>query len=107
MSSVSLPQLEHAPEKPRWGEPCNGCGYCCAVELCKIAQFVHGEDHPAPCPEMTFHDGRFWCGIIEKTDGAMRDFMVAYLGIGKGCDADDPDPATIEYRDGKFPEATA
>ena len=84
------------PRKPAEGEACNGCGLCCAVELCALAlEFL---DQPqAPCPAMEFADGRFWCGLARNPSryfgtpaagnrpiGAM---VRRALSIGEGCDA--------------------
>lgn len=81
--------LETAPEKPKWGDPCNGCGYCCASEVCKIGVQVHGPKVQAPCPSMNFHDGRFWCGVVEKMAGMEIEFdLMLVMGIGFGCDSD-------------------
>ena len=74
----------HAPEKPIRGQPCNGCGLCCAVELCKIAEMA-GET-ATPCRFMNFHDGRFWCGFVETERAAGMEPLIADgLGIGTGC----------------------
>ncbi len=49
-----------APEKPAFGSPCNGCGFCCAAEPCGVArQFVPGATEGAPCPAMEFEHGPF------------------------------------------------
>jgi len=29
-----------APAKPALGEPCNGCGVCCAAEPCPVGMFA-------------------------------------------------------------------
>lgn len=92
MTTFAMPQ--HAPEKPRHGQPCNGCGFCCAAEVCDLGLHVHGDETPAPCPSLTFHDGRFWCGLIEFADHKDRSLSAKLrfsLGVGFGCDADDPD----------------
>jgi hypothetical protein len=86
--------LTTAPEKPPWGEPCNGCGYCCAAELCPVGRAVHGEDHPAPCPSMKFRDGRFWCEAVTVAESISPEhgaFIRFRLGIGVGCDSRDPE----------------
>lgn len=80
---------ERAPPKPPHGAPCNGCGLCCAVEVCAIGR-VAFPDVPAPCPGMVFDDGRFGCMLVlvEAASG-MEPLIATALGIGKGCDADD------------------
>ena len=81
--------LARAPEKPAYGTPCNGCGLCCAVEVCAIGKIAFGEV-PAPCPGMLFDEGRFHCKLVlvERLSG-MAPRIATALGIGKGCDADD------------------
>jgi hypothetical protein len=90
---------DRAPEKPAEGQPCNGCGMCCAAQPCLIAQEFIGATE-GPCPAMVFEDGRFWCGMT-RTPGAYmgqpgwademlgRMFAEA-LGIGIGCDSNAP-----------------
>ncbi len=89
-----------APEKPAFGSPCNGCGFCCAAEPCGVArQFVPGAIDGAPCPAMEFEYGRFWCGMIRRPGhylGLPHDWgneflsgeVAKALGAGRGCDAD-------------------
>ena len=81
--------MNNAPDKPKNGEPCNGCGYCCASELCVAAEIALG-DVPAPCPLMRFKEGRFWCGLVltEKENG-MAPMIATSLGIGIGCLVED------------------
>lgn len=77
------------PEKPAMGQPCNGCGYCCAAEVCAIGIQAFGEVE-APCPAMQFRDGRFWCAVIETAAAADPVFgahMRWVMAIGRGCDA--------------------
>lgn len=99
------PQLEAShgvmqgpPRKPPEGEACNGCGLCCAVELCALAiEFL--EAAAAPCPAMEFADGRFWCGLARRpsrhlgtpaaSNRLIRPMVHAALSIGEGCDASD------------------
>lgn len=79
----------NAPPKPRHGEPCNGCGLCCAAEVCEIGQMAF-PGASAPCPGMLFDEGRFHCKLVltEQMAG-MEPLIARALGIGKGCDADD------------------
>jgi hypothetical protein len=74
--------------KPAYGSRCNGCGQCCQSEVCKIGLAVNPTAQ-APCEFLTQHDGRFWCGLVEKM--AQTDvgwFLKMRLGIGVGCDAE-------------------
>ena len=82
--------LERAPEKPRKGERCNGCGYCCAAEQCLISLELFGKVG-APCPAMQFEGGRFYCGVLREAPPSLQPTIAFLLGAGMGCDADDPD----------------
>lgn len=88
----------HAPEKPRHGEPCNGCGYCCASEVCDVGRAMHG-DVPAPCPSMAWGDGRLVCNAVRMADELGPVYSLALrlkMGVGLGCDSDDPPPPPPE-----------
>ena len=75
------------PEKPKRGLPCNGCGFCCLAERCEAAVIAIG-DAPGPCPLLTLHDNRFWCGLVETESAAsMEPLIKIALGIGTGCQA--------------------
>ena len=97
---------ERAPPKPRLGDPCNGCGYCCAAEPCGLAQEYIGCGTDGPCPAMEFDGGRFFCGLVRKpsrymdlpnewADPILGPMIAEALGAGRGCDADDPEPFSL------------
>ncbi len=101
MSSIIQP--ERGPAKPLLGEPCNGCGYCCAVEPCGLAREYISPDIHGPCPALEFENGRFHCGLVRRPSLYMRlpndwadpilgSLFSQALGVGKGCDAEDPEP---------------
>ncbi|WP_155633130.1 hypothetical protein [Burkholderia stagnalis] len=101
--------------KPKFGESCNGCGYCCTVGPCMLAQeFLHCMT--GPCVALEVQDGRTVCGLVRNPLGYL--FQAAHpaesvsvleappsidlghrlsvefaaaLGLGEGCDADDDD----------------
>lgn len=90
--------------KPAFGSPCNGAGYCCAEEPCAIAR-EHIPSHPGEgaCVALEREGDRFVCSMIRRpghymqlpNDGAdahLGALFAKALGVGKGCDADDPDP---------------
>lgn len=93
--TIQLPPFP-LPAKPRYGAPCNGCGWCCHSDVCKIGKHFFGENTPAPCPAMVFEEGRVKCDIVmaERELLETDDFGKA-LGIDQGCCSDDP----CEYRD--------
>lgn len=87
---TALPIADHAPMKPKYGDQCNGCGYCCAAEVCAVGKAIHGDDTPAPCPSMTYQDRKFSCGALPIADSIGGEYGLALrlmLGIGIGCDA--------------------
>lgn len=95
--------MGHAPEKPRKGQTCNGCGFCCAAERCPIAIILIGEG-PGPCPAMEFEGGRFWCGFLRNASryttavpAGFDDVFAASLMdyFGTGCDSEDPETARM------------
>jgi hypothetical protein len=90
--------MESIPAKPPEGAPCNGCGLCCALQLCELAvELLDGAT--APCPAMEFAGGRFWCGLAKNPGRyfSTPPFANKFLGpmvqhalsIGEGCDAGD------------------
>lgn len=83
------------PAKPRRDEPCNGCGWCCHLEVCAIGKSIFPEA-VAPCPAIIYEGGMVRCGfvlgelpMIEK-DAKTEPLVQTMLGIGQGCCADDP-----------------
>ncbi|MFG5121764.1 hypothetical protein [Methylorubrum sp. POS3] len=99
------------PIKPPIGQPCNGCGWCCASEPCGIAREFIGADDEGPCPALEWDGARFGCGMIVQplvylaqaaglhgaadappgeADAQIGRQIAEALGAGRGCDADDP-----------------
>ena len=76
--------------KPRQGHPCNGCGYCCQQEVCKIGQMILGKLAEAPCSLLIYREGRTFCGAVEGADPVTRPPITSLLGIGRGCCTDNP-----------------
>ncbi len=101
------------PHKPRFGEPCNGCGYCCTVQPCQLAQeFLNCS--VGPCIALEAQGNLRTCGLVrnpltylykvahpdedvQPQDSApdiqagkqLSHDLAAALGIGRGCDAED------------------
>ncbi len=93
--STSLPVLN----KPKFREPCNGCGQCCREELCDIAE-QHFAGAQAPCPALEWEDGRAWCGLIRHPSRHLTlkfnideylspMFLKVVPGVGQGCGMED------------------
>lgn len=85
-------------QKPKFTEPCNGCGLCCQLELCHLALIVFPAAE-APCPGLVEHEGRHRCALVlaERTSGA-EPLLQRALGIDTGCSMTD-DETTIEEWD--------
>ncbi len=95
---IARDMVDSIPAKPTEGARCNGCGLCCALQLCDLAvEFLDAQT--APCPAMEFADGRFWCGIARNpnryfgipafANKFIRPLVHQALSIGEGCDAGD------------------
>ena len=84
-------------EKPRLGEPCNGCGMCCRMVPCELAREMLGAPIGKPCPALESEDGRYWCGLVrdpvrwlgipEWGKEYTADMIATALGVGRGCDS--------------------
>lgn len=93
-STIQMPPFA-TPAKPSKGAACNGCGWCCHMEVCAIGKraFPGGS---APCPAITYQDGVVRCGLVLAEQELMRQrpeaepMLHEMLGIGQGCCADDP-----------------
>lgn len=92
MTVITLPPFDIIP-KPEYGSPCNGCGWCCHSAVCYLGQEAFKiKEEQTPCPAMMFIDNKVRCGLVigEKV-GGMSPMLHDALGIGKGCDSDDPE----------------
>jgi len=63
--------------------PCLGCGYCCKESQCISSYNKHG--FKVRCPDLSFHDGRYWCGLIENSSPLEVVQYTDALSIGAGC----------------------
>ena len=66
--------------KPKMGEPCNNCGWCCLTEVCVVGQEITGNS-TAPCSLLIEEDGKHICKL------AAAGMALDDLAIGTGCDA--------------------
>ena len=76
---MKLIELIHIAQekKPKFGEPCNNCGWCCLTEVCPMGQFM-GAGEMLPCKFLRDN----MCLLIE--DGHT---VEEAIGVGTGCDA--------------------
>lgn len=104
--------------KPKFGQVCNGCGYCCTTEPCMLANEYLG-CNSGPCVALEFADGKSGCGLVRNPLGYLwlkakpcGDKAVLFdakliehgaelsaeiasaLGIGRGCDSLDDEQST-------------
>lgn len=80
--------------KPRYGAPCNGCGLCCTLALCFVAEKFFGERQEPPCPALIERDGRTWCGAVLAEQRRLLEegqCVSIALMIGEGCTMPDGD----------------
>ena len=100
-----------APTKPKFREPCNGCGVCCALELCDVAALMFA-GAAAPCPALEWEDGRAWCGMIRHPlrhlmanfagdDATVGELFALAMPIGQGCGMEDEPAPDGQMRTGK------
>ena len=95
---IDFPILIAARKKPKLGERCNGCGFCCLNEACLVSrEYLHSD--AAPCIALE-HDGtRFICGMVRdpskylglkiNANAELSPLFKQMLGVEKGCDSDD------------------
>lgn len=87
-----------APEKPRWGAPCNGCGVCCAAWPCPLSRFSLGH-RAGPCPALVWGEARYHCGLVLAPrrywrwlpawgESFARRLIRRWIAAGRGCDCD-------------------
>ena len=87
-----------APAKPLIGQPCNGCGVCCALETCPAAR-LRFLQKAGPCPALEWSDaaGRYLCGLLldpgkylpilpKKAEPLASAALSRWIAAGKGCD---------------------
>lgn len=89
-----------APAKPLPGAPCNGCGVCCAAQLCPAAQlFFFRQCNEPPCPALTWQPEaqRYVCGLLLQPrrhilwlprwlERPLQRVLYRSIAAGKGCD---------------------
>lgn len=79
------------PSKPKYGSPCNGCGFCCSEEICEIGVIAY-PDAVAPCPGLVMDrtEQRTLCSLVRaEAESGMAPMISIALGVGRGCDTSD------------------
>ncbi len=107
--------------KPKFGQPCNGCGYCCTVQPCQLAREMLN-CHTGPCVALEAQGDRHVCGLVRNplaylfkaahptADVPLLDppppgeaaarlsaDLASALGLGMGCDSDDGLPSLAAW----------
>lgn len=88
-----------APPKPALGQPCNGCGVCCASEPCPVGVLVSRRRHGA-CAALVWagDEGAYRCGLIvqpaaylPRTLSGLAPLLSRaarrFISAGSGCDS--------------------
>jgi hypothetical protein len=87
-----------APAKPAEGQPCNGCGVCCALETCPTARLrFRQKNGPCPALEWSETETRYHCGLLLRptyyfgwlprlAEGISRRLLARWIASGIGCD---------------------
>lgn len=70
--------------------PCVGCGFCCMRSPCGVwtepVKRAMEEGWKDGCPELTYKDGRHWCGAILRMETeSAKSLLKARLSVGAGC----------------------
>jgi len=52
-------------ERHLFPNPCNRCGFCCLIQLCKVAQHLFGGEKNRRCPAVRFNGTESRCGVLE------------------------------------------
>tara|TARA_B100000700_G_scaffold311500_2_gene393675 strand:+ start:129860 stop:130159 length:300 start_codon:yes stop_codon:yes gene_type:complete len=76
--------------KPKYGQACNHCGYCCLTEVCSVGKTVTGQT-TAPCSLLKTDGDNHYCTLGESE--AMREI----IGMGEGCCAKTQQEAIDAY----------
>jgi hypothetical protein len=89
-----------APAKPAPGQPCNGCGVCCAWQPCPLGVLVSRRRHGA-CSALRWHDdsATYRCAMVSAPQTMwpalpgwlqplVRRLARRWIASGAGCDSD-------------------
>ena len=85
-----------APPKPRPGQPCNGCGVCCAAEPCPLGMLISRRLRGA-CAALMWDasDRRYRCGAVAEPQRFLRwlptslarRLALRWISAASGCDS--------------------
>lgn len=66
--------------KPKFGDTCNNCGWCCLTEVCAIGEELQGNKE-LPCNYLITDNDKHTCKLASVPQ------LKKQLSIGNGCDA--------------------
>ncbi|MCP5287440.1 MAG: hypothetical protein H6933_21325 [Burkholderiaceae bacterium] len=83
-----------APGKPDLGQPCNGCGVCCAWAPCPAGIWV-SRRRQGRCRALGWDGSRYRCGLLAQPrrfvrwlpEAWTRRLAARWIAAGEGCDA--------------------
>lgn len=89
-----------APAKPALGQPCNGCGVCCAAEPCPVSLAMLWP-HQTPCRALIWQEStqRYVCGMVseparflswlpQRFNHLASQWFKRWIAANTACDAD-------------------
>jgi hypothetical protein len=83
----------HAPAKPAFGTPCNGCGLCCLSAPCPLGMVLSRRRRGA-CSALRWDEAqrRYLCGALSEPATVLGARWLAplarrWIAAGIGCDA--------------------
>ena len=88
----------NAPSKPLRGQPCNGCGICCAIETCPSGRVIFRQRR-GPCPALEWQGGVYRCGLLAsparyiprlpmRWHPFLQRLFARWIAAGTACDSD-------------------
>jgi hypothetical protein len=78
--NVDMAVLTARQNKPKMGEPCNNCGWCCLTAVCPVGKELGGGREP-PCKLLTTEGDKHLCDLAGCPP------LAKVIDIGGGCDA--------------------
>ena len=65
--------------------PCNNCGYCCLIQLCKVGLALFGGPEDRACPALKWEGTTSRCGALDTMPEEKREKTERVIGVGEGC----------------------
>jgi len=78
-------------DKPKYGESCNNCGWCCLTEVCPVGAELTGST-TAPCTLIESRDGKHYCKL------AKVEAFKEVLGLDTSCCAKTQKELTEDFK---------